>query len=83
MKRYFKASCNIGFGPGHCYNEFDGEEPTRQVEIYPERCFSSLDDDGEWGGNLCDQPLSEIDLSEAEEISEQEFEKAWNQVVKS
>lgn len=54
MKRYFIASCDIGFGPGHCYIEFDGEEPIRQVEIYPERSFSSLDEDGEWGGNLCD-----------------------------
>ena len=80
-KRYFKGNADIGFGPGHCYTEFEGEWATRQVEIYERRSFSSLDDDETHGGNLCDQPLSTLDLTKGEEISADEFEAAWKRVI--
>lgn len=79
MKRYFRTACDIGLGPGYCYQEFDDQWATRQVEIYRDRTLSSMEEDAEWGMNLSDQPLSEIDLSQTQEISAVEFEEAWDQ----
>lgn len=77
-KRYFKAHWESPVGYGTIYHEFDGEEPTRQVERYGDRWFSSRDDyhDG-LGPGLADQPLSESDLSALEEIGADEFEQVW------
>jgi hypothetical protein len=60
--------------------EFEGEQPTRQVERYGDEWFSSRDayEPGK-GGGLADQPLSEVDLGPENEISAEEFESAWDE----
>lgn len=65
-------------GAGVVYHEFDGEMPSRQVERYGDRWFSSRDEyhDG-LGPGLVDQPLSELDLGPEHEITAADFEKAW------
>jgi hypothetical protein len=82
MKRYFKLEYESPLGPGIVYHEFDGEMPTRQVERYGQRWFSSRDEhhDG-LGPGLVDQPLSALDLGPAEEVSVTEFEDAWRQAA--
>jgi hypothetical protein len=44
VKRYFKHEADdFGLGPGVAYFEFDGELPTRQIEHYGDRWFSSIE----------------------------------------
>lgn len=85
MKRYFKREYNeSAVGPGVIYNEFDGEWATRQVEVYGDRWFSSLDDYNPEldAGGLADKPLSELDLGPEYEISQEEFEDAWQSALR-
>ena len=80
MKRYFKISWESEIGPGVVFHESDGEEPTRQVERYGDRWFSSREEHHpELGPGLVDQPLSELDLGSEHEISAEEFEEAWRE----
>lgn len=78
MKRFFKRQAESDLGLGVVYLEFDGEWATRQVENYGGQWFRS---DREFhpglGPVLCDQPLSSLELSPSNEISQAEFEQAW------
>ncbi len=79
-KRYFKRAAESGLGPGVVYLEFDGEWATRQVEVYGDRWFCSLQGyHPELGPGLVDQPLSVLELRPQHEISEAEFEEAWQE----
>jgi hypothetical protein len=78
MKRHFRIRWESEIGPGVVLHEFDGEEPTRQVERYGDRWFSSRDEHHpELGPGLVDVPLSALDLGGEDEISAEEFEEAW------
>jgi hypothetical protein len=78
MKRYFKREAESALGAGTAYLEFDGERATRQVENYGDKWFrSDREFHAEIGPGLCDQPLSEVGLSIADEITQDEFEQAW------
>jgi hypothetical protein len=78
MRRFFKRQAESDLGMGVVYLEFDGEWATRQVENYGGQWFRS---DREFhaglGPALCDQPLTGLELSLADEISQEEFERAW------
>jgi hypothetical protein len=84
VKRYFKHDADdIGLGPGVAYFEFDGELPTRQVEHYGDRWLSSIERyHPGLGPGLIDRALSEIDFEPQHEISQEEFEEAWNEALK-
>jgi len=83
MKRYFKREAESDLGIGIAYFEFDGEWATRQVEKYQERWFCSTQDyHPEIGPGLIDQPLSQLDFEPEHEISEGEFEQAWEEAQK-
>lgn len=78
MKRYFKRQAESSLGIGVAYMEFDGDYATRQVENYGEKWFRSDQDFHPGiGPALCDQPLSELGLGLADQISQEEFEKVW------
>ena len=79
-KRYFKVPYESVLGPGVVYHEFDGDEPTRQVERYGHRWFSSRDTHhSELGPALVDLPLHELEFSRDQEITAEEFERAWEE----
>lgn len=83
MKRYFKHTAESDLGSGIAYLEFDGELPTRQVEKYGDRWFCSIKRYyPEIGPGLTDRSLSELDLEPQDEISQAEFEVAWNEALK-
>lgn len=78
MKRYFKIHWESTLGLGVIYHEFDDDMPTRQVERYGDRWFSSRKEHHvELGPGLVDQPLSELDFGPEHEIAVDEFEEAW------
>jgi hypothetical protein len=83
VKRYFKHEAESGLGSGIAYFEFDGEIATRQVEKYSDRWFSSSKDyHPELGPGLTDRGFSEMGLGPEYEISQDEFEAAWNEALK-
>ena len=68
----------FSLGPGSIWNEFCGEEPTRQVECYGGRWFSSRQPYHEGlGPGLAEGPLSAMDYEPENEITAEEFERAW------
>jgi hypothetical protein len=78
MKRYFKRDADSELGSGEVWMEFDGDRPSRQVERYGDRWFSSRSEyHDELGPGLVDQPLAELDLRAEHEVSPDEFERAW------
>lgn len=80
MKRYFKVTWESEIGLGVIFHEFDGEVPTRQVERYGDRWFSSRDEHhAELGPGLVDAPLTETNLQADHEISTEEFEDVWRE----
>src|SRR5260370_40964395 len=82
-KRYFKHWAESGLGSGIAYIEFDGELPTRQVERYGDRWFSSIKrSHPELGPGLSDRAFSESGLEPQDEIAQAEFEEAWNEPLK-
>lgn len=87
MKRYFKRAVpaeDSELGAGMFWIEFDGEQPSRQVERYGDRWFSSRDEyEPGLGGGLADQPLSEVDLGPEHEITAEEFATAWEEAGRS
>ena len=83
MERYFKHEAESDLGSGIAYLEFDGEIPTRQVEKYGDRWFCSVNRyHPEIGPGLTDRSLSQIDIESQDEISQEEFEEAWNEAIK-
>jgi hypothetical protein len=84
MKRYFKYELDdTGLGANVIYMEFEDEWPTRQVEIYGGRWFSSLEDyHPDLGPGLSDQPLSRMGLESEKEVCKDEFEKTWAEAVR-
>jgi hypothetical protein len=84
MKRYFKCEVDdANLGKGVTYIEFEDEWPTRQVEIYGGRWYSSLEDyHPDLGPGLADQPLSTMGLGSEDEISASEFEQVWLEAVR-
>ena len=85
MKRYFKYEEETGYGPGKnwiTWTEWDGEWNTRQVEWYIDHWRCSLDPFQPGGGpSLSDKPLSSIPPGVHQEISQKEFEEAWDTAV--
>jgi hypothetical protein len=80
MKRYFKLRWESPLGPGVIYHEFDGDTPTRQVELYGDRWFSSRHDyHAGLGPGLVDKDLSELALGPEHAITGDEFERVWQE----
>lgn len=83
MMLYFKHEAETDLGEGAVYLEFDGNWVSRQVEVYGDKWFcSNKNYYTEIGLALCDQPLGELDLGSEHEISQSEFEAAWNEALK-
>ena len=83
MKRYFKHNAESDLGSGIAYLEFDVGLPTRQVEKYNDRWFCSVKRyHPEIGPGLTDRSLLQIDIEPRDEISQEEFEEAWNEAIK-
>jgi hypothetical protein len=83
VKRYFKHEAESGLGPGIAYLEFDGEIPTRQAEKYGDRWFCSIKRfHPEIGPGLTDRSFSQFEIEPQDEISQEEFEEAWNEALK-
>ena len=82
MKKYFKKETEFQCDKGFIYLEFEEEIPMRQVDVYGNKYFCSLDEyHTELGPGLCDQPLSQLGLSLPEESSAEEFEEAWEKAI--
>jgi hypothetical protein len=83
VKRYYKGPGESMIGTGVIYIEFDGEWPTRQAERYDNQWFCSKKAFHPGiGPGLSDRPLSELDLTQVQEISQEEFEEAWNEALR-
>jgi hypothetical protein len=78
-RRYFRYDWESeGLGPGSIWTEFVGEEPTRQVECYANRWFSSRNEHHpELGPGLAEGPLSAMNYPRENEVTAEEFEEAW------
>jgi hypothetical protein len=84
VKRYFKHEAESDLGSGIAYLEFDGELPARQVEKYGDRWFCSIKHyHSEIGPGLTDRSVSQLDIEPQCEISQAEFEEAWNEAIKN
>ncbi len=80
IKKYYKGSVDFIAGEGVIFNEFIGEVATRQINIIDGDYYASsslLDKNDKVGFLLYDGKKSELDLSDAEEISNEEFETFW------
>ncbi|EGS2003578.1 Appr-1-p processing protein [Enterobacter cloacae] len=80
VKKYYKGSVDFIAGEGVILNEFIGEVATRQINIIDSDNYASsslLDKNNKVGFLLYDGKKSELDLSDAEEISNEEFETFW------
>jgi hypothetical protein len=62
------------------YLHFQNNEAVRQVEITPtSRVLLTSDNPTNGDSMLYDQPLDELDLKETDFITEEEFNKIWNE----
>jgi hypothetical protein len=79
--RYFRFDWTpTNLEAGSIWTEFVGEQPTRQVERYGCRWFSSRDEyHAELGPSLAEGPLHQMDYSPEHEVSAEEFERAWSE----
>ena len=80
VKKYYKGSVDFIAGEGTILNEFIGEVATRQINIIDGNYYASsslLDKKEKVGFLLYDGKKSDLDLSDAEEISNEEFEVFW------
>lgn len=60
------------------YFHFVGEEAVRQIEIQPDKTIYLSMKHPIWGDSfLCDQGLKSLDLSPADYITKEEFERVW------
>ena len=75
---YFKGPTESLLGLGVVYTEFKHNRATRQVENYNGTWYSSRDEyHNGIGPGLYDGWLSDLDLSESEKITKEEFEQIW------
>jgi len=87
-KRYYKGPSEPGSSDLE-YIEFTDGQPTRQIDIVDGRYYSSLEDPvrdqfGDVvGGGLGDQSLYSLALPDEWEISAEEFEEAWQRMLKT
>lgn len=80
VKKYYKGNIDFIAGEGIIINEFIGEVATRQINIIDGDYYASsslLDKNDKVGFLLYDGKKSELDLSDAEEILNEEFETFW------
>ncbi|MBU5922711.1 macro domain-containing protein [Enterobacter sichuanensis] len=80
LKKYYKGNVDFIAGEGIILNEFIGEVATRQINIIDGDCYASsslLDKNEKVGFLLYDGKKSDLDLSDTEEISNEEFETFW------
>ncbi|EPN8565567.1 macro domain-containing protein [Enterobacter hormaechei] len=80
VKKYYKGSVDFIAGEGTILNEFIGEVATRQINIIDGNYYASsslLDKKEKVGFLLYDGKKSDLNLSDAEEISNEEFEVFW------
>lgn len=76
-KKYFRGPGEGKWGECTAWMEFHGEIPVRQVEKYSTRWVTSRYEDWETGMTLCDLGLSELDLTNCQLISYDDFELVW------
>lgn len=76
MKLYFKHDAESDLGTGTAYIDVTDSWPSRQIEICGETWRWGDEAHNEW---LADQPLDALDLGEADAISAEEFEQAWQE----
>lgn len=80
VKKYYKGNVDFIAGEGIILNEFIGEVATRQINIIDGDYYASsslLDKNDKVGFLLYDGKKSDLNLSDAEEISNEEFETFW------
>lgn len=80
VKKYYKGNVDFIAGEGIILNEFIGDVTTRQINIIDGEYYASsslLDKNDKVGFLLYDGKKSDLDLSDAEEISNEEFETFW------
>lgn len=80
VKKYYKGNVEFIAGEGIILNEFIGEVATRQINIIDGAYYASsslLDKNDKVGYLLYDGKKNDLDLSDSEEISSQEFESVW------
>lgn len=79
-KKYFKGNVDFISGQGCILSEFIGDVATRQINIVDGEYYASsslLDKNEQVGFLLYDGKKSDLDLSDSEEISNEEFESVW------
>lgn len=79
MKKYFKHWAESDLGEGTAYIEVTDDWPSRQVEVYEDQWRGADEKRNEW---LADQPLDELGLEPANEMSAAEFESIWQEALK-
>lgn len=87
MKRHFKRilAPDTSIGTGLAYFEFEEDWATRQIEIYGDHWYHSDSPSNyhaDLGIGLVDRPLSELELTEEEQISAEEFEGMWSEALR-
>ena len=80
---YYEENCEFAEGLGTIYTEFIGQVATRQISIIGSKAYlSSLAQDFyEKDFLLYDGDKDELDLSGAQEISEEVFDQAWLELM--
>lgn len=74
IKKYW-AESDILF-----YLHFKDGEAIRQIELTPKgKIFLTLENPHQNGSMLYDQSLGDLDLQESDFITEEEFNKIWNE----
>lgn len=78
MKRFFKHVAESDLGAGSAFLEVTDGWPTRQVEVYGQTWRTADQQHPEY---LADQPLTELGLSDEDEMEEGDFEAIWAEVL--
>lgn len=81
MRKYYKGYAESDDGAGTLYIEASDDIVTRQIEIYGDKTYWSTQEvDSDPLHRICDQLVSKLDLTLAEDITVEEFESVWERV---
>ncbi|MFB4359813.1 macro domain-containing protein [Pantoea sp. BS_8] len=83
-KSYYRAVSEFLRGDGVVYTEFIGEVATRQISVFEGNHYSSssvTDWHEDIGYLLYDGKKNELDLSDSEEITDENFETEWKKTL--